>query len=163
MVLDVDGTISRVYSAEEKAELRGQPGAWQWFPLVEPVIDALDVQCRRPGVDVVWLTSWVRDDEDLHSLIHSKALRGRLEGGRVPWSGWPARGWRSRSLFRYLTDIAPAAVIWADDLAPRGTTARIIARFGIPCLVLRPHVNVGLTMHDIERITGFLDGLQEAR
>lgn len=157
LVLDVDGTISRIYSKGELHAHRHEQGWYQWLPLDEPVIDALDEQARRPGVDVAWLTSWARDQEDVDWLVDGDRLRGRLRGACVPWVGWPARGWRTRSFMTYLKNTRPASVIWADDRAPRHAGERISEALSIPHLVLKPDVHVGLTLDDVHRVRTFID------
>lgn len=157
LVLDVDGTISRIYREEEYAQHRGEPGWYQYLPLDEPVIDALDEQARRSGVEVAWLTSWGPSQEDIDDLVNGKRLRGRLPGTCVPWIDPLKFGWRSRSFLAYLKQAQPASVIWADDRAPGDIRRRIDERIGIPRLVIRPHVNVGLTMRHVNRIRAFID------
>jgi hypothetical protein len=157
MVLDVDGTISRIYSDEEYDAHRDEPDWYQPLPLDEAVIDALDEQARRPGVEVAWLTSWGPSQESIDSLVHGLHLRGRLAGSAVPWINFPRRGWRSRSLLTYVEQIRPHAVIWADDLAPGSIRRRIDERIGTPRLVIRPHVHVGLTMDHVDRIRAFIN------
>jgi len=157
MVLDVDGTISRVLRDHEYDEHRDDPGWARVLPLDEPVIHALDEQARRPGVEVAWLTSWASSNAELDWLANESPLRGRLSGALVPWVDWPRSGWRSRSLLAYVEQIQPQAVIWADDRAASGTARRVETRFGIPHLILRPQLHVGLTCEHVQRIRDFID------
>lgn len=157
LVLDVDGTISRIYRDEEYDQHRGERGWYQYLPLDEPVIDALDQQARRPGVETAWLTSWAPSQNDIDDLVNGKRLRGRLPGTCIPWLDWPQRAWRSRSFLAYLEQTRPASVIWADDRAPSDIRRRIDDHIGIPRLVIRPHVNVGLTIRHVDRIRAFID------
>lgn len=157
MVLDVDGTISRVFRDHEYDEHLDDPGWARVLPLDEPVIDALDDQAGRPGVEVAWLTSWASNDAELDWLTNGSPLRGRLTGALVPWADWPRNGWRSRSFLAYVEQARPNAVIWADDRAASGTARRIETRFGIPHLILRPQLHVGLTDEHVRRVRDFLD------
>lgn len=157
MVLDVDGTISRIYRKEEYEEHHDDPDWYEWLPLEEPVIDALDALAQRPGVQIAWLTSWAPDQDYLDHFIDGPRLRGRLHGDCVPWIDCPSRGWRTRSLLAYAERVRPQALVWADDRAPRNVGPTIDRRLGIPQLVLHPHVNVGLTMDHIERMRTFIN------
>lgn len=157
IVLDVDGTISRIYRQDEYAEHRDDPDWYEWLPLDEAVVDALDVVAQRPGIQIAWLTSWAPNQDYLDHFIDGPRLRGRLHGDCVPWIDSSRRGWRARSLLAYAERVRPHALVWADDRAPRSVSATIDERLGIPRLVLRPHVNVGLTNAHVERVRAFVD------
>ena len=157
MVFDVDGTISRFYRKEEYAEQHADPNWYEFLPLDEEVVDALDELAHRPGVDVAWLTSWAPDQGYLDHLINGARFRGRLAGRCVPWIGEPDKGWRLRSLLTFAERHHPRALVWADDQAPSNAGERIDKRLGIPRLVLHPHRNIGLTMDDIQSVRSFID------
>ena len=157
LVLDVDGTISRIYRREEYAEHHDDPDWYEWLPLDEAVVDAIDALTQRPGVQTAWLTSWAPNQDYLDRFIDGPRLRGRLYGDCVPWLDSSGRGWRFRSLLSYVEQVRPRALVWADDRAPRNIARTLDRRLGIPHLVLRPHVNVGLTMNHVGRIRAFID------
>lgn len=152
IVLDVDGTISRVYRDDEKAEHRHDRSWTATMPFNDEIIDALNEQAHRPGVAVAWLTSW----PDIDWLVQ-RPLAGRLAGPYIPHINWPRRGWRTRSLITYLNQVRPQAVIWADDDAPGDASRRVRDATGIPALVVKPALHVGITSDDVTQITIFLD------
>ena len=156
MVLDVDGTVSRLYGDAEREMHRALQRDAPYLPLDETVIDSLDLQTQRPGVIVGWLTSWAKSQADVDELVHGSQLRGRLGGELVPWSANDRHGRRKRSLLEHLERTLPDAVIWVDDEAPRDTHLRIWDRVHRPALVIRPRASTGITHSDVDRIREFI-------
>lgn len=153
IALDVDGTISRIYRSGES------PGHSDWrayLPIDDEVIDALDAQARRPGVQVAWLTSW--DEKNVRWLIETP-LRGRLDGDYIERQG-RERGWRIRALLDYLKGAGADAVVWADDNPGRGTRGVPLTAAGYPKLLIRPDMHVGISLADVDRIAAFIDSIQ---
>lgn len=77
-VLDAEGTITRVYRDDERAEHPNDAGWTSWMRVNEGVIDALDATAHRPDIRVVWLTTWPL--VQVSWLIAGAPLRGRLVG-----------------------------------------------------------------------------------
>lgn len=153
IALDVDGTISRIYRNDESPE----HSDWRaYLPIDDEVIDALDAQARRPGVQVAWLTSW--DEKNVRWLIETP-LRGRLEGDYIEHRGH-ARGWRIRALVDYLDSVGADAVVWADDNPGRGTRGMPLTAAGYSKLLIRPDLHVGVSLADVARIAAFIDSHQ---
>ncbi|WP_133192781.1 hypothetical protein [Microbacterium sp. TPD7012] len=152
-MLDVDGTISRLYREEEYALHQDDPGWRSWMTVDDGVVDALDDLAQGPGVQVAWLTTWPRDQ--VGWLIRGP-LRGKLGGPYVQWQNWPKRGWRTSSLISHVRQTTPEAVVWADDRAPGDAERRVEAMTEVPSLVVRPDKFVGVTLADVERIGQFL-------
>lgn len=87
VVLDVDGVVNTFIPGEPAEQRILRPGRWVPRGGHEPlyiqfdaeVVDALDEQVQRSGVQLAWLTTWA---PDLLPLI-SVAFDGRLSGGYV--------------------------------------------------------------------------------
>ncbi|WP_262002250.1 HAD domain-containing protein [Microbacterium sp. Mcb102] len=154
LVLDVDGTISRIHREEERALHQNDEGWRSWMTVDDELVDALDDLARRPGVQVAWLTTWPRDQV---GWLIREPLRGKLTGPYVPWQNWPKRGWRTASLISHIRQTSPNAVVWADDRAPEDAEQRLTAMTEVPSLVVRPDKFVGVTLADVGRIDQFLD------
>lgn len=90
MVLDVDGTISRIYPQDEYAKHHDDPDCYEWLPLDEAVVDAIDALAQRPGDQIAWLTSWAPNQDYLDNFIDVPRLHGRLYGACIPWIDSPA-------------------------------------------------------------------------
>lgn len=154
LVLDVDGTIARIYREEEYVLHQNEAGWRSWMSVDADVIDALDTLVDRREVDVAWLTTWPHDQV---AWLIREPLRGKLPGPYVPWQRWPKRGWRLQSLISYVRDVRPSAVVWADDRAPDDAARRLTAMTEVPSSVIRPDKFVGLTLEDVDRIAVVLE------
>lgn len=150
LVLDVDGTISRIYRDEERVLHRDEPGWRSWMSVDEDVVDALDTLVEGSEVDVAWLTTWPHDQV---AWLIQEPLRGKLSGPYVPWRNWPKQGWRLQSLISYARETKPAVVVWADDRAPEHAALRLTGMTEVPSFVVRPNKFIGLTLEDVERIS----------
>lgn len=155
LVLDVDGTVSRIYRDEERVLHQDEPGWRSWMSVDEDVVDALDRLVEGSSIDVAWLTTWPHDQV---AWLVQEPLRGKLSGPYVPWQNWPKQGWRIHSLISYVRETWPAAVAWADDRASEDDARRLTAMTEITAFVIRPDRYVGLTLEDVDRIATVLDG-----
>ncbi|SJN36515.1 hypothetical protein FM104_09270 [Microbacterium esteraromaticum] len=160
IVLDVDGTIARIYHEHEQKAHRTAPGWHSWMSVSDEVIDALEALTRRPGVQIAWLTTWPHDQ--VKWLIQGP-LRGKLDGAYVPWQNWPHEGWRMQSLISYVRRANTGAVAWADDRAPGDAASRLTRMTEVPSFLVVPDKFVGLTIADIDGIQHFLDEHLEHR
>lgn len=154
LVLDVDGTISRVRRDEERVLHQNTPGWRSWLSIDDGVVDALDALVDTLDVDVAWLTTWHSDQV---AWLIQEPLRGKLEGPHVAWRNWPKQGWRLQSLISYVRETSPSAVVWADDRAPDNAARRLTGMTEVASYVSRPDRFVGLALQDVERIATFLD------
>lgn len=154
LVLDVDGTIARVYREEEYADHANDLGWTSWMAVDEAVVDALDLVTQRPEVRVAWLTTWSPDQ--VNWLI-TGPLRGKLAGKYVPHRTWPRPGWRRQSLVSFVRETQPTAVAWADDRADEEFERTLTAMIEVPALVVRPDKFAGLQLANIEAIGQFLE------
>jgi len=159
LVLDVDGTIARVYREEEYADHANDPGWTSWMAVDQAVVDALDLVAKRPGVRVAWLTTWSPDQV---SWLITGPLRGKLAGKYVPHRAWPQPGWRRQSLVSFIRELRPTAVAWADDRADEEFERTLTAIVEVPTLVVRPDKFSGLQLADVESIGRFVERLQRS-
>ncbi|GAA2933723.1 hypothetical protein GCM10010458_16310 [Microbacterium luteolum] len=150
LVLDVDGTICRIYRDEERVPHQDDPGWRSWMSVDDDVVDALDTLVEGSGVDVAWLTTWPHDQV---AWLIQEPLRGRLSGPYVPWQNWPKQGWRVQSLISYVRETMPAVVAWADDRAPDDAAVQLTGMTQVPSFVVRPNKFTGLTLEDVARIS----------
>ena len=81
LVLDVDGTISRIYGENEYALHQNEPGWRSWMSVDDAVVDALDALVEDSDTDVAWLTTWPHDQV---AWLIQDPLRGKLSGPYVP-------------------------------------------------------------------------------
>lgn len=153
LVLDVDGTVSRIFREEERSLHQNESGWRSWMSVDDDVVDALDALVERTEIDVAWLTTWPHDQV---AWLIQEPLRGKLSGPYVPWQNWPKQGWRLQSLISYVRDAKPSAVAWADDRAPEDAARRLTAMTEVPSFVVRPNKHVGLTLEDVDRIAAVL-------
>ncbi len=154
LVLDVDGTISRIHREEERTLHQNAQGWRSWMTVDDDLVDALDDLALRADVQFAWLTTWPRDQV---GWLIREPLRGKLNGPYVPWQNWPKSGWRTMSLISHIRQTGPDAVVWADDRAPEDAEQRLTAMTEVPSLVVRPDKFVGLTLADVGHIDQFLD------
>ncbi|HWV48102.1 HAD domain-containing protein [Microbacterium sp. LTA6] len=159
-MLDVDGTISRIYGDEERVLHQDEPGWRSWMSVDDDVVDALDALVEGTEVDVAWLTTWPHDQV---AWLIQEPLRGKLSGPYVPWQNWPKQGWRLQSLISYVRDVKPAAVAWADDRAPDDAERRLTGMTEVPSFVVRPNKHVGLTLEDVDGIAAVLERTDQNR
>lgn len=153
LVLDVDGTISRIYRDEERVVHQEEPRWRSWMSVDDDVVDALDALVEGSEIDVAWLTTWPHDQV---AWLVQEPLRGKLSGPYVPWRNWPKQGWRLQSLISHVRDVKPSAVAWVDDRAPEDAARRLTGMTEVPSFVVRPDKHVGLTLDDVERISTVL-------
>jgi hypothetical protein len=154
LVLDVDGTISRIFREEEHSPHQNESGWRSWMSVDDDVVDALDRLVESSQIDVAWLTTWPHDQV---AWLIQEPLRGKLSGPYVPWQNWPKQGWRLQSLISYVREVKPSAVTWADDRAPEDSARRLTGMTEVPSFVVRPNKFVGLTLEDVEKIATALD------
>lgn len=154
LVLDVDGTISRIYRDEERVLHQDEPGWRSWMSVDDDVVDALDRLVEGSGVDVAWLTTWPHDQV---AWLVQEPLRGKLSGAYVPWQNWPKQAWRLQSLISYVRQVKPSAVTWADDRAPEDAARRLTGMTEVPSFAVRPNKFVGLTLADVDAIAAALE------
>ena len=159
IVLDVDGTIARLYSEDEREIHAEDPGWTSWMAVDDAVVDALDAVATRPEVQVAWLTTWSPGQV---SWLIDGPLRGRLAGPYVPHRNWPHAGWRVQSMISLVRSTRPAAVVWADDRVDQHSERQLKAMIATPTLVRCPNKFVGLTIGDIAEILRFLDGIVQS-
>ncbi|NIG66771.1 HAD domain-containing protein [Microbacterium sp. K24] len=159
-MLDVDGTISRIYRNEERVLHEDQPQWRSWMSVDDDVVDALHKLVEGSQIDVAWLTTWPHDQV---AWLIQGPLRGKLSGPYVPWQNWPKQGWRLQSLISYVRDVKPSAVAWADDRAPEDAARRLTAMTEVPSFVVRPNKHVGLTLEDVVRIAAVLERTDQNR
>ncbi|MFJ2370400.1 hypothetical protein [Microbacterium sp. NPDC087665] len=60
-MLDVDGTISRIFRDEERVLHQNDPGWRSWMSVDDEVVDALDALVEGSDIDIAWLTTWPHD------------------------------------------------------------------------------------------------------
>lgn len=154
LVLDVDGTVSRIYRDEEHVLHQDEPGWRSWMSVDDGVVDSLDRLVERSQVDVAWLTTWPHDQV---AWLIQEPLRGKLSGPYVPWQNWPKQGWRLQSLISYVREVKPSVVAWADDRAPEDAARRLTGMTEVPSFVVRPDKFVGLTLENVDKIASALD------
>lgn len=157
LVLDVDGTIARIYREHEYSAHADDPGWTSWMAVDDAVVDALDSIAERESVRVAWLTTW--SPEQVGWLIGGP-LRGKLAGPYVPHRNWPRPGWRGQSLVSFTREIRPAALVWADDGADDETIAKVTELIEVPVLVVSPDKFAGLQQADLVEIRRFIDRQQ---
>ncbi|WP_431220357.1 HAD domain-containing protein [Leifsonia xyli] len=171
VVLDVDGVLNTFISGEPAAKRVLRPGRWVPRGGREPlyiqfdteIIDALDEQVHRPGVQLAWLTTWA---VDLQSLI-SVAFDDRLSGGFMmaarPDTIFVPEDWKHRALLDSLDLMENPAYVWADDdavrlaMMTRPAFADSSGRGGGNRLLIPTDPEHGLTFEDIDRIRDFID------
>lgn len=156
-MLDVDGTISRIYREEEYALWRDEPGWRSWMGVDDDVVDAIRELVERLDCEVAWLTTWPRDQV---AWLVREPLRGSLSGTYVPWRNWPKRDWRLQSLISHVRATGPSVVAWADDRAPADAARRLTAMTDVTSIVVQPNKFVGLTLGDVSKIAAALDSRQ---
>lgn len=156
LVLDVDGTVSRIYRDEERVLYQGEPGWRSWMSVDDDVVDSLDRLVEDSELDVAWLTTWPHDQV---AWLIQEPLRGKLSGPYVPWQNWPKQGWRLQSLISYVREVKPSAVAWADDRAPQDGARRLTGMTEVPSFVVRPNKFAGLTLENVDEIATALDRL----
>lgn len=154
LVLDVDGTISRIFREEERSLHQDESGWRSWMSVDDEVVDALDRLVEGSEVDVAWLTTWPHDQV---AWLVQEPLRGKLSGPYVPWQNWPKQGWRLQSLISYVREVNPSVVAWADDRAPEDGARRLTEMTEVPAFVVRPNKFVGLTLENVDKIATALD------
>lgn len=153
LVLDVDGTISRIYRDEERVLHQDEPRWRSWMSVDDDVVDALEALVEDSDADVAWLTTWPHDQV---AWLIQEPLCGKLSGPYVPWQHWPKPGWRLQSLISYVRETKPAVVVWADDRAPDDAAPHLTGMTEVPSFVVRPNRFVGLTLKDVEEIDAVL-------
>lgn len=158
LVLDVDGTISRIYGENEYARYQNEPGWRSWMSVDDEVVDALDALVEDSDAEVAWLTTWPHDQV---AWLVQEPLRGKLSGPYVPWQNWPKLGWRMQSLISYVRAASPSAVIWADDSAPVDAARRLTGMTEVPSFVVRPDKFVGLTLEDVYGIASGIERIED--
>lgn len=154
LVLDVDGTISRIYRDEERVLHQDEPGWRAWMSVDDDMVDALEALVEGSEIDVAWLTTWPHDQV---AWLVREPLRGKLSGHYVPWRNWPKQGWRLQSLISYVRKVKPSTVVWADDRAPEDAARRLTEMTEVPSFVVRPSKVMGLTLEDVQRISAVLE------
>lgn len=157
LVLDVDGTVSRIYREHEYARHQDAPGWRSWMSVDDDVIDAISALVTRADIEVAWLTTWPHDQV---AWLIQEPLRGRLGGTYVPWRNWPKPNWRLQSLISQVRATDPSVVVWADDRAPVDADRRVTAMTEVPSFVVQPDKFVGLTLEDVDKIAAVLEGTQ---
>ena len=81
LVLDVDGTIFRIYGENEYALHQNEPGWRSWMSVDDAVVDALYALVEDSDAEVAWLTTWPHDQV---AWLIQDPLRGKLSGPYVP-------------------------------------------------------------------------------
>ncbi|MDQ0647049.1 hypothetical protein QFZ53_001245 [Microbacterium natoriense] len=148
LVLDVDGTISRIRREEEYALHQDEPGWRAWMSVDDEVIDRLAGLVTHSNLRVAWLTTWPHDQV---AWLIEGPLRGKLAGQYVPWRNWPKRGWRMQSMISYVRSAQPSVVVWADDRAQESAARSITDMTETPAFVVKPDKFVGLTLRTSAR------------
>jgi len=154
LVLDVDGTVSRIFREEEHSLHQNESGWRSWMSVDDDVVDALDSLVESSQIDVAWLTTWPHDQV---AWLVQEPLRGKLSGPYVPWQNCPKQGWRLQSLISYVREVKPSVVAWADDRAPEDAARRLTGMTEVPSFVVRPNKFVGLTLENVDKIATALD------
>jgi hypothetical protein len=171
VAMDVDGVLNTYLPGEPVADRILRPGRWvprggrdsfyiQWNA---DVLQALDEQVHRPGVQLGWLTTWAAD---LVPLVHV-GFEGRLSGGHIiaprPEGTFVAEDWKHRALLDDLDLLGNPAYVWADDdavrlaMMTRPAFADSTGRGGGNRLLLPVAPEQGITLEDVDRIREFID------
>lgn len=145
--LDIDGTISP-YGLNlpwEGATLHGRgPDPDLTVPYRREVVDGIQRISRREGVDVVWLTTWSRDEVQAwceaglgpFRLIHKRKV------GRERW-------WKAQAVQGWMHTHPHGRVIWTDDDISTGGL-RGLDRTRL--LAISPDPAIGLRTKDLAKI-----------
>jgi len=165
-VLDVDGTLlasnPRPGFASADVTVHGWPITVYWDPAV---IERLRALVGRPGVTLLWLTTWRNEvDGVLRRLLElpegrilvepndgvSRASRPKDALGR-PW-------WKADAVANDLALRSARLVVWADDDLDVDTdvATEVAARIGAPLLPVSPDESTGLTVVHLDHIEEWL-------
>jgi len=124
------------------------------------ILEELDKIIHEFKVELVWLTTWLRDGLILKLVDEIDLLRGGrllpIPLGRL--SGGMPQQWKLNALFNDERN-QPAPFAWIDD-EYQHFTGKARETIGVECLVLRPYGREGLTVSDLTKVRAFLKTLQ---
>lgn len=78
-MLDVEGTVSRIYRDEEHVLHQDEPGWRSWMSVDDDAVDVVDSLFESLGIDVTWLTPWPHDQVGFQ--LGDRGLIDRIRSG----------------------------------------------------------------------------------
>ncbi|MDQ4214050.1 HAD domain-containing protein [Microbacterium sp. ASV81] len=175
IALDIDGVLARHL---DDVELRQMPNDYADLPFgavwvedhrgqtrllhtAPAVIVELDEIVRKPGVQLVWVSS---DAPWTLPRAIELAFGGRLASGVVVTDRSRASNWKMTQLLRYLRSAGDPPFVWADDkaieFAFRVSRAFRDGNVGpSQRLLITTSPATGLTLDEVEAIREFMQGV----